>query len=142
MARATPHTHAAELAERLRAAVADQPFEVDDGSLLATTCSIGFCCFPLSAQHPGALDWSAMVNIADAALYAVKSAGRNGWLGALSAGGESAAALLARSRRPLGQWAHSGELRLVWSPEHNGMAAARMRHVAPFAPPGTAQRVC
>jgi diguanylate cyclase (GGDEF)-like protein len=70
VARATPHTHAAELAERLRAAVADQPFELDDGSLLARTCSIGFCCFPLSAQHPGALDWSATVNIADAALYA------------------------------------------------------------------------
>ncbi len=142
VARATPHTHAAELAERLRAAVADQPFELDDGSLLARTCSIGFCCFPLSAQHPGALDWSATVNIADAALYAVKSAGRNGWLGALSARGEAASALLARSRRPLAEWAHSDEIDLVWSPEHSGMAAARMRNAAPFAPAGSAPRVC
>jgi hypothetical protein len=54
----------------------------------------------------------------------VKSAGRNGWLGALSARGESAEALLARSRRPLAEWAHSGEIDLLWSPEHSGMAAA------------------
>ena len=74
-----------ELAERARAAVADHPFELDDGSLLARTCSTGFCCFPLSAQHAGTLDWSAVVDIADAALYVVKTTGRNGWLGALSA---------------------------------------------------------
>jgi hypothetical protein len=82
------------------------------------------------------------VNIADAALYAVKSAGRNGWLGALSARGESASALLARSRRPLAEWAHSDEVDLVWSPEHSGMAAARMRNAAPFAPAGSAPRLC
>jgi len=139
VARATPPAHAAELAERARAAIADQPFELDDGSLLARPCSIGFCCFPLSAQHADALDWSAMVNIADAALYAVKSAGRNGWLGALGAREQSAAALLARSRRPLAEWVQSGEIDLVCSPEHSGMAAARMRTEAPFAPPETVQ---
>ena len=48
VARGTARTHAAELAERARAAVADQPFALDDGSLLSRTCSIGFCCFPLS----------------------------------------------------------------------------------------------
>jgi diguanylate cyclase (GGDEF)-like protein len=81
VARATPRSHAADLAERARAAVADQAFQLDDGRFLSKTCSIGFCCFPLSIQHAAALDWAAAVNIADAALYAVKGAGRNGWLG-------------------------------------------------------------
>ncbi|HRD94200.1 MAG TPA: GGDEF domain-containing protein, partial [Accumulibacter sp.] len=114
-----------------RATVADQPFELDDGSLLAKTCSIGFCCFPLATQYPGALGWSAVVNIADAALYVVKSSGRNGWLGALDARSESAEALLGWSRRPLADWARAGDLNVVWSPEHSGLAAAlgaRRRH--------------
>ena len=33
----------------------------NDGRRLSRTCSIGFCCLPLSAQHPDALDWSAVV---------------------------------------------------------------------------------
>jgi diguanylate cyclase (GGDEF)-like protein len=124
VARATPRTQAAELAERARAAVADQPFVLDNGSLLSKTCSIGFCCFPLATQHADALGWGAVVNIADAALYAVKSAGRNGWLGALSARSESAEAVLAWSRRPLADWARSGDLNVVWSPDHDGLRAA------------------
>ncbi len=43
VARATARAGAAELAGRARAAVADQPFKLDDGSLLARTCSVGFC---------------------------------------------------------------------------------------------------
>ncbi|MEF8723025.1 MAG: two-component regulator propeller domain-containing protein [Candidatus Accumulibacter delftensis] len=124
VARATPRSHAADLAERARAAVADQAFQLDDGRFLSKTCSIGFCCFPLSTQHAATLDWATAVNIADAALYAVKGAGRNGWLGALSAGGESAEALLARSRRPLAEWTRSGGLKLVCSPHHDGLRAA------------------
>ena len=116
VARATPRSHAAELAERARLAVAEQPFDLGDGRLLSKTCSIGFCCFPLSTQHAAALDWGAVLKIADAALYAVKSAGRNGWLGALGAGGESAEALCARSRKPLIDWLRSGGLKLVSSP--------------------------
>ncbi|WP_313950738.1 two-component regulator propeller domain-containing protein [Accumulibacter sp.] len=121
--RETPRTQAAELAERARAAVADRPFELDDGSSLSKTCSIGFCCFPLSTQHPAALDWNAAVKIADAALYAVKNDGRNGWLGALSARGEAPAALLARSRRTLAEWARSGNLEVICSPDHDCLAA-------------------
>jgi diguanylate cyclase (GGDEF)-like protein len=116
VARATPRSHAADLAERARLAVAEQPFDLGDGRLLSKTCSIGFCCFPLSTQHAAALDWGAVVKIADAALYAVKSAGRNGWLGALGARAESAEALCARSRKPLTDWLRSGSLKLVCSP--------------------------
>jgi diguanylate cyclase (GGDEF) domain len=124
VARSTPRSHAADLAERARAAVAEYPFDLGDGRFLSRTCSAGFCCFPLSTQHAAALDWPAAVNIADAALYAVKGAGRNGWLGALSAGGESAEALLAQSRRPLAEWMRSGGVTLVGSAPHDGLAEA------------------
>lgn len=40
-------------------------------------------------------------------LYAVKAAGRNGWMGALDAHGESPEALLNWSRRPVADWARS-----------------------------------
>lgn len=127
VARATPRNLAAALAERARGAVADQPFELDDGSLLSKTCSIGFCCFPLSRQHAGALGWDVAIKIADEALYVVKDAGRNGWLGALSASAESAEALCARSRLPLIEWARSGELDAVWSPDHGGLETAGLQ---------------
>ena len=116
VARATPRTHAAELAERARAAVADQPFALDDGRLLSKTCSIGFCCFPLSAQYPAAPAWAAAVNIADALLYAVKLAGRNGWMGALGTRDETPEALLSWLRRPVADWVRSGNLEVVRSP--------------------------
>ncbi len=116
VARATPRTHAAELAERARAAVAEQPFTLDDGRLLSKTCSIGFCCFPLSTQYPGAPAWVAAINVADALRYAVKAAGRNGWMGALDAHGESPEAILDWSRRPVADWARSGNLEVVRSP--------------------------
>ena len=115
VARGTSRAHAAELAERARAVVADQPFELPDGSLLAKTCSVGFCCFPLAPQHASALDWNAAVNAADAALYAVKSTGRNGWLGLLRVRGESPEALRAGSRRPLAEWWQSGDLDVAHS---------------------------
>jgi len=116
VARATPRTHAAELAERARAAVADQPFALDDGRLLSKTCSIGFCCFPVSTQYPAAPAWAAAVNIADALLYAVKLAGRNGWMGALGTRDETPEALLSWLRRPVADWVRSGNLEVVRSP--------------------------
>lgn len=131
VARGTARTHAAELAERARAAVADQPFALDDDRLLSKTCSIGFCSFPLSTQHASTLRWDAVVNISDAALYAVKNAGRNGWLGALSADSESAEAWLAWSRRPFLEWARTGDLNVVWSPDHAGLAVVPFRMAAP-----------
>lgn len=130
VARATTRAGAAELAERARAAVADQPFRLDDGGLLARTCSVGFCCLPLSSEHPAAVDWSAVVNIADAALYLVKSSGRNGWLGVISARAESAAALRQWSRRPLPDWLRSGDVQVVCSPALAGLADAQWQAAA------------
>jgi diguanylate cyclase (GGDEF)-like protein len=92
---------AEQLAERMRAAVADQAFRLDDGSTLHKTCSIGYACLPLAPQWPRALDWQQVLNVADAALYAVKAGGRNGWLGVVQAEAASPEALQARLRQPL-----------------------------------------
>lgn len=94
--------HGAELlAERMRVAVADLPFLLDDGRTLHKTCSIGYACLPLSPVWPRALDWQQVLNVADAALYAAKTAGRNGWLGVVQADAPSAEALQARLRQPV-----------------------------------------
>jgi diguanylate cyclase (GGDEF)-like protein len=124
VARGSSRGHAAELAERARAAVADRPFELDDGRLLARSCSVGFACFPLVPAQPEALDWSAAVNSADAALYAVKSAGRNGWLGLLSASDGPTDGLRARARGPLADWWRSGELVVICASAHSGWVDA------------------
>jgi predicted signal transduction protein with EAL and GGDEF domain len=66
------------LAERLRKAVVQQPFELPDGQRLNVSCSIGFAPYPL-----GQGGWQAAVDLADQALYRAKARGRNGWCGVL-----------------------------------------------------------
>jgi hypothetical protein len=85
VARGSSRAHAAELAERERATVADTPFDLDDVTRVSRTCSVVLSCFPLAPARPRAPAWSASVSSADAALYAVKSSGRNGWLGLIGA---------------------------------------------------------
>ncbi|MBY0234617.1 MAG: diguanylate cyclase, partial [Burkholderiaceae bacterium] len=115
VARESSRAHAAELAARACAAVAAQPFRLDDGRLLSKTCSLGFACFPLAPGAPTALDWTQVINLADAALYQVKRGGRNGWLGAISCAGEDAAAVKASARQAWAHWVGSGDLRVAGS---------------------------
>lgn len=70
----------AGLAERIRKAVAEQPFDLGDGRVIHKTISIGFSPFPLGNQVPS-LPWEKVVLLADRALYAVKRTGRDGWIG-------------------------------------------------------------
>ncbi|MCV2370354.1 ligand-binding sensor domain-containing diguanylate cyclase [Roseateles oligotrophus] len=127
VARGTSRAHAAELAERARAMVADHPFVLDGGQLLQRTCSVGFAAFPLAPQHLDALGWTAVVDIADAALYAVKRAGRNACMGVLSAQAASPEALRQAAHRPLADWLASGELQMAGSSHDVGavLAAAK-----------------
>lgn len=64
----SPHV----VAERLRKAVADRPFDVGDGRQLAVTVSIGAAALP-----PDANCAADLVAAADTAMYAAKLAGRN-----------------------------------------------------------------
>jgi diguanylate cyclase (GGDEF)-like protein len=82
VARDTHRGAAAELAERVRDAIASAPF-VHNGTPVAMTASIGWAPLPWDAAAPQALGWEAVVALADLALYTVKQGGRNGWLGLL-----------------------------------------------------------
>jgi len=116
VAREGSRAHVAELAERIRRAVADRPFLLPDGQQLAKTCSVGFACFPLSAAQPKALDWSAVVDVADGALYEAKRSGRNRWVGITGADAAlDAAALQALLAQPPAQWLASHSLTVLRS---------------------------
>ncbi|MDE2161214.1 MAG: diguanylate cyclase, partial [Burkholderiales bacterium] len=64
------------LAERMRAAVADAPFDAG-GVRLPLSCSIGIAAFPVDAADPLACGWTAALDLADARLYEAKRRGRN-----------------------------------------------------------------
>ena len=72
-------SHAAELAEKLRSAVAAHPFIIPDGTILRRTCSIGFAPYPFTRANPQAFDWERVVDLADGALYKAKHSGRDAW---------------------------------------------------------------
>lgn len=82
VARDTTRAGAAELAERVRESIAGQAF-ITGGAPLKITASLGYAPLPWDASAPMALDWEAVVALADLALYTVKQGGRNGWLGLL-----------------------------------------------------------
>jgi len=67
------------VAERIRAAVADEAFEIAGGASLRVTCSVGFCRYPLA--HEEDFSWTDVVTIADRALYLAKRDGRDTWVG-------------------------------------------------------------
>jgi diguanylate cyclase (GGDEF)-like protein len=115
VARGTPRARAAELAERARQAIAAQPFELDGGERLVLSCSVGFSAFPLCPARPRALDWRTAIDLADAALYQAKKAGRDAWVGLLEAEAAGDEALRADLRLALADWAASGRLRLQQS---------------------------
>ena len=117
VARSTSRAHAAELAERARAMVAETPFTLPGGGAISVSCSLGFACFPLATAQPRALDWSALIALADGALFAAKAAGRNGWAGVVGVqdGGASLdmAALQSLALRSLAEWGAVSALQTV-----------------------------
>ncbi len=115
VARGTPRSRAAELAERARQAVSNEPFVLEGGLRLAQTCSVGFSAFPLCPTLPRALDWRSAIDLADAALYDAKDAGRNAWVGLVSAHASGGEELLRDVRRPLESWAARGRLQMLHS---------------------------
>ena len=70
-----------ELAERVRARVAQHVFDIGEGRVVRTTCSIGFACYPFFREQLDALSWEQVISVADRALYVAKASGRNAWVG-------------------------------------------------------------
>ncbi|HEY8875989.1 MAG TPA: diguanylate cyclase [Roseateles sp.] len=85
LARGGARSGATELATRFCAAIREQPFTLADGRTLTVTVSVGFAVFPLDPQAPRAWGWDATLSLADAALYAAKAQGRDGYVGVLRA---------------------------------------------------------
>jgi diguanylate cyclase (GGDEF)-like protein len=79
--RFTDRGAAEPIAERLRAQIADHPFQLGDGRTVRLTCSIGFACYPFLLASPTRLNWREVLNLADRAQYVAKHGGRNGWVG-------------------------------------------------------------
>ncbi len=77
--RPMPWKEAARVAERIRRSVAEHEFDVGSGEPLHLTVSLGFIEYPLFRDAGPTPDWQGMVELADRALYTVKSTGRNGW---------------------------------------------------------------
>jgi diguanylate cyclase (GGDEF)-like protein len=75
---------AAALAERIRRAVEEHTFELSSGGRVHLRCSIGWAIYPLLTNAPRLVTWEQVGTIADRALYAAKSSGRNAWVGLLA----------------------------------------------------------
>ncbi|WP_170298630.1 ligand-binding sensor domain-containing diguanylate cyclase [Massilia eburnea] len=123
VARDTRRERAAELAERARAVVADEPFVLPDGVELRKTCSIGYACFPPARRFPQAMDWQAVSEIADAALYLVKNSGRNGWYGVTEVNVQCQEDLQHLLQQPLAAWEGSGRALIQRSSAPSGEAS-------------------
>ncbi|GMU43858.1 MAG: hypothetical protein AMXMBFR25_18440 [Lysobacterales bacterium] len=70
---------ATQFCERLRAEVSAHEFVHATGARTRLTASIGYALFPALADKSDAEDWNLALELADAALYLVKTGGRNGW---------------------------------------------------------------
>jgi diguanylate cyclase (GGDEF)-like protein len=67
------------IAESIRRSVAEATFSIPFGPPIGLTASLGCVPFPLLPSRPKSLLWHAHVELADAALYWAKHAGRNTW---------------------------------------------------------------
>ena len=85
VSRFVDRAEAPAVAERVRQAVAGHTIEIDAGTVLSMTCSIGFAPFPVAAGTSDGPGWEQVLDLAHAGLYAAKRSGRNAWVG-LTAG--------------------------------------------------------
>jgi diguanylate cyclase (GGDEF)-like protein len=70
-----------QMAERIRSRIAEHVFEIGNGRVVRTTCSIGYACYPFLRSRLDAFTWEQVINVADRALYVAKNSGRNAWVG-------------------------------------------------------------
>lgn len=128
VARDTDRERADELAERLRAGVAETPFRLDNGRPLTVTVSVGHAAWPFLPGHPHALDWLEVVGLADMGLLAAKRLGRNAWVGLQGTAAAQPTGLPARLRDAPGAALRNGEITLSASCATAAAAEALLPH--------------
>ncbi len=127
VARGTHRNQGETLAERMRQSVCSEPFTLDDGRLLTKSCSLGFACFPFFLSDPAAVPWTDVVEVADAALYGAKRAGRDGWVGVSANEGAQHAGFMARTLADFHGAALAGDVVLVSSREPAAVLAGLVK---------------
>lgn len=73
----TPLREAASIAERLHQQLADQRFDIDQGTSIGITASIGVAGIDAEKQHSSKVLAASLLDKCDAALYQAKHGGRN-----------------------------------------------------------------
>ncbi|MFK8013830.1 MAG: diguanylate cyclase [Gammaproteobacteria bacterium] len=71
---------APNLLERVIRSVREHPFVLPNGTRLPITCSLGSVRFPMWDGHDLSDQLAILLELGDAALYCVKSQGRDGWV--------------------------------------------------------------
>jgi predicted signal transduction protein with EAL and GGDEF domain len=117
VSRSASRGDAAIIAERIREAVANHPFDLGNGDTSRLTCSIGFAAFPFIPEDRTRLSWEEVVDVADVCLYSAKRAGRNCWVGVMVRDCIAPQTLLARVRESLPDVVAAGELEVITSAE-------------------------
>ncbi len=99
------------LAERIRERVANHPFQIGEGRVVHTSCSIGFACYPFGNGDDGSkLSWEQVLTLADQALYSAKRSRRNLWVGLFPTSTTPTEGLLSAVRDDLWGLVSRGEL--------------------------------
>lgn len=115
------------LLENLRTGLVNGDYELPNGQMLALSCSIGFAELPVSPNsHTSDLRWEDAVEIADLALYEVKSRGRNGWAIVRPGSGQPPEELLQTVREDFAGAVQQGriELRYQAGTDHDNEASS------------------
>lgn len=98
------------LAERVRASVEAYVFDLGNEQTLQRTCSIGIAAMPFIKGQYEAISWEQALNLADMALYLVKSSCRNGWLSLFATDTTDAATFYQQSLKDLQGQIEQGQL--------------------------------
>ncbi len=143
VARDTNRADANNVAERIRAAVANRPFDLGEGVFQTQTCSIGFACFPFLPGNPRLVSWSQIVELADQGLYLAKHDARNAWAGLFGTARTRHDAVLQFMTKDPREAERSGELRIETGKGPAEVAIDTKRdkpYQCPTALPSTAAR--
>jgi len=76
--RPLPREVVANVVDRIQKTIS-RPFSLSHGQHVTISCSIGVVEHPFAGGDPDVVSWETLVSLADQALYAVKSSGRDGW---------------------------------------------------------------